>query len=464
MSDNDTGYAPPPPGYAPPPPGSAAPARPPLRRTTGNDKVIAGVSGGIARTLGIDPILVRVAFVLLTIFGGSGIVLYGAGWLFIPEDGEHDSPGERFFRDNNALVIAAAVVIGVLVAGPLLAWGMWDGGVGFGGFVLLLLVIAGVVALTRRSSGTSSATQVTEQNPAQQTQQTEPQTGSQPGPQTGQQTAVLGTPTAVIEHPTAPIPPGGQPPMPPGPPTSPGSSGVPPVPPPAPTPPREKSVLGRLTVGVALLVAGALIALDLANVVSVSAVAVLAAALAVVAVGLLVGTVMGRSRGLIVLGVALVLVLIPLSAVPNGLNWHTGDGAGDRTYRVRSFDALESEYSLGAGKLTLDLRGLQATPLDDSADVEVSVGAGEVVVLLPSNDDIGVSVDAEAGVGQIDLPGQPEEGGLGAQDSWQREVDTSAASSDSLNLTLSAGLGKVTVIDEPPVPVSSSSERGAGQR
>ena len=90
MSDNDIGYAPPPPGYSPPPPGAAAPPRPPLRRTSGSDKVIGGVSGGIARTLGIDPILVRVAFVILTIFGGSGIVLYLAGWLFIPEDGRHE--------------------------------------------------------------------------------------------------------------------------------------------------------------------------------------------------------------------------------------------------------------------------------------------------------------------------------------------------------------------------------------
>src|SRR5215210_5025213 len=156
MSENDTGYAPPPPGYSPPPPGTPAPPRPLLRRTNGDGKVVAGVAGGIARTLGIDPILVRVAFVVLAIFGGSGFLLYIAGWLFIPDEADADSAGERFFRDNNTLVIIAVVVAAVLIVGPLFAWGAWDGGLGFGGTVLLLLVIAGVVALSRRDSGTTT--------------------------------------------------------------------------------------------------------------------------------------------------------------------------------------------------------------------------------------------------------------------------------------------------------------------
>ena len=148
MTENDTGYAPPPPGFTPPPSPPPAPPRPALRRTTGDANVLGGVAGGIARSLGIDPILVRVTFVVLAIFGGSGVVLYLAGWLFIPEEGRADSTGERFFREHNALAIAAAVLVGIFLVGPMLAWGLWGDGPGFGGIVLLFLVIAGVQMVT----------------------------------------------------------------------------------------------------------------------------------------------------------------------------------------------------------------------------------------------------------------------------------------------------------------------------
>jgi phage shock protein C len=53
-----------------------------VRRT--NDKMIAGVASGVADFFGIDPTLVRVGFVLLTIFGGSGAVLYLIMWVIVP--------------------------------------------------------------------------------------------------------------------------------------------------------------------------------------------------------------------------------------------------------------------------------------------------------------------------------------------------------------------------------------------
>ena len=46
-----------------------------IRRTTG-DRRVAGVAGGLARHLDIDPLIVRVAFVVLTFFGGVGLLLY----------------------------------------------------------------------------------------------------------------------------------------------------------------------------------------------------------------------------------------------------------------------------------------------------------------------------------------------------------------------------------------------------
>lgn len=49
------------------------------------NRVIGGVAGGIAEYFDIDPILVRLVFVLLTIFGGSGVLLYIIAWIVIPD-------------------------------------------------------------------------------------------------------------------------------------------------------------------------------------------------------------------------------------------------------------------------------------------------------------------------------------------------------------------------------------------
>lgn len=50
-------------------------------------RMVAGVAQGLARYLGVDTTLVRIAFVVLTIAGGAGIPLYLAGLLLIPGEG-----------------------------------------------------------------------------------------------------------------------------------------------------------------------------------------------------------------------------------------------------------------------------------------------------------------------------------------------------------------------------------------
>ncbi|HYC83083.1 MAG TPA: PspC domain-containing protein [Candidatus Paceibacterota bacterium] len=47
--------------------------------------ILAGVAAGIAKYLGIDPLIIRLAFVLSIFFGGFGILLYVILWLLIPE-------------------------------------------------------------------------------------------------------------------------------------------------------------------------------------------------------------------------------------------------------------------------------------------------------------------------------------------------------------------------------------------
>jgi phage shock protein PspC (stress-responsive transcriptional regulator) len=69
---------------------SSGTGRPPLRRPF-EDRVLGGVATGVARYLGVDPVMIRIAFVVLTLVGGGGIALYLAGLLLIPDEGSDES-------------------------------------------------------------------------------------------------------------------------------------------------------------------------------------------------------------------------------------------------------------------------------------------------------------------------------------------------------------------------------------
>ncbi len=56
-----------------------------LRRPI-NDRMLAGVCSGLARTVGIDPTIVRVLWVLGSLFLGSGLLVYLIAWLLMPDD------------------------------------------------------------------------------------------------------------------------------------------------------------------------------------------------------------------------------------------------------------------------------------------------------------------------------------------------------------------------------------------
>lgn len=101
--DKDGDPAPPPPVTFPPPapspaaalhatpsPGIAYPAstsgsRFRLRRSR-TDRMLGGVCGGLAESLGVDVTLLRIGLVALTVLGaGFGAVLYVAAWVLAPE-------------------------------------------------------------------------------------------------------------------------------------------------------------------------------------------------------------------------------------------------------------------------------------------------------------------------------------------------------------------------------------------
>jgi len=68
-----------------------------LYRST-RQKVIGGVCGGLGDYLNIDPVIVRVVFILLTIFNGVGILVYLVMWAVIPV--ERDNRPNVDFKDQ----------------------------------------------------------------------------------------------------------------------------------------------------------------------------------------------------------------------------------------------------------------------------------------------------------------------------------------------------------------------------
>jgi signal transduction histidine kinase len=85
--------------------------------------VLAGVCGGLARSTGIDVTLVRIAFVLLSLGSGIGILVYALGWLLLPLEGETTTIFGRAVTDRRGLRLVVAIVPALilvqLVAGAL---------------------------------------------------------------------------------------------------------------------------------------------------------------------------------------------------------------------------------------------------------------------------------------------------------------------------------------------------------
>ncbi len=103
----------------------AKPQRPPLRRDA-DRKVIVGVCAGAARWLGVDPLIVRIAVVVLTVASGVGLPIYIAGWLLMPPADGSPAIAARLRARPGAWQIGAGV--GCLTLGGLLTireLGLW---------------------------------------------------------------------------------------------------------------------------------------------------------------------------------------------------------------------------------------------------------------------------------------------------------------------------------------------------
>ncbi|MER7207176.1 PspC domain-containing protein [Streptosporangium sp. NPDC000239] len=113
---------------------SEEPASPRLMRPV-EGRLFAGVAQGAAAQLGLDPVVLRLAFVLLTVLDGIGAVAYAALWMFTPRE---PYEGREPARDWSQLAAYGAIGMALLAlgwltgasAGGIGAWPIAVGGIG----------------------------------------------------------------------------------------------------------------------------------------------------------------------------------------------------------------------------------------------------------------------------------------------------------------------------------------------
>src|SRR4051812_22189315 len=122
---------------------------PVLRRDT-HHRVIGGVCSGLARHLGVDPLIVRVAFVAAATAGGLGVAIYALAWVFVPA-GDAPAHAARLRTERGTVEIAIGVAL--LALSVLLTFRAL--GLLFSDVIVwpLMLVAAGAALLWRQTFG-----------------------------------------------------------------------------------------------------------------------------------------------------------------------------------------------------------------------------------------------------------------------------------------------------------------------
>lgn len=120
-----------------------------------DERILAGVAGGLGQYFDISPTFFRIGFAILTLVGGAGILLYVAAWLVIPDDGESDSivsEALRRHRDRPWL-LAGVGLVGIALVSLFAQADFWPNS----GFAWTLLLLGGLVivfAQRRANDGT----------------------------------------------------------------------------------------------------------------------------------------------------------------------------------------------------------------------------------------------------------------------------------------------------------------------
>jgi phage shock protein PspC (stress-responsive transcriptional regulator) len=340
-----------------------------------DDRQVAGVAAAIARRYDIDPVLVRVGFVVAA-FSGIGAALYIAGWILLPDEpADPSAPAQRSRPRGILLVglgIAAAISLGSLFGdGP--------------DWFFPLIAVAVLLFLLHRSRGDRG------KHPATPGAEAPTVAGAAPAGAASENEQA----TEVIAP--APTPPAWDPLG-----AAPFAWDLPEPSPAPPEPPKRRLPVTPVTLGLALIAGGlTTVVMLLAGTLTLPNVPVLfGVVLAVLGAGLVVGSFLRAGRGLIPF--ALVLSALTWALVAAPLDRWEGQGFGELRTAPATVAALRPSYTLTAGEIDLDLRNLDlATPPGGNAEpvrTKVSLGAGDVRVIVPANAD--VTLTADVGLGE----------------------------------------------------------------
>jgi phage shock protein PspC (stress-responsive transcriptional regulator) len=120
-----------------------------------DDRMIAGVAGGLGRYFDVDPVIFRLAFAVSVFFGGLGALAYLALALFVPSAGAEGEESPAPIQRSRWLGLAAGtllIVVAISSLGSLVFWGDgwgWGDGWHFGWLLFPVLVGIGLYLLLR---------------------------------------------------------------------------------------------------------------------------------------------------------------------------------------------------------------------------------------------------------------------------------------------------------------------------
>lgn len=347
----------------------------------GQDRWIGGVASGIAVRTGLDPVLIRGGFILLAIFGGVGVLLYGLAWALLPEpDGRIHL--ESAARGSWTSGMTGALILTVVGIGrPNFPFFVDDGGGGafFWTIFWIGAVIFGIYVVVTMSNKKTDAPGTASAPPAgAHTSSTHTVATDKPG--TSRPPGTLTPPPLYSELPPLPAP-----------------RQRPPVPQKPPVPKPSGAELA-LYLGGALIAVGAVLVLDYTGIFSLgnSAIPVaIAAGLILLGLGIVTLGLRGRTSGFLgfMAAVGMAAAVVTGSTLGTGALTIGSSAVWSPTTERPASDG----YTVVAGQGTVDLSNL--ANLDEDLVVPVNSLAGNVGILIP--DDVPVEVRSSIALGAL---------------------------------------------------------------
>ena len=394
-----------------------------------NDRWVAGVASGLGAYLEVDVTLVRLAFFILALCGGLGVVLYIVAWVLMPAiDGvppsgwRPGSAGRGAGADLRIIAGAFFLIVAVLVLAS--NFDFHYSGLIWGAALICigLLFLVGDAWPSRLPAGAAPAP---------------------PGPVDPAGHASVGS--ALGEAPSASSAPASAP-------RAYSSSYAPDTsytPQPAYATPaygvqapwsgsanRSAGLrLGTIGLAAVILAVGVALLLQSVGVVHLTAESGFGTVLLVLGLTLIVGARFGGSGGLVALGICLLPFAAAAVLVPESL----AGGVGNISYSPPALSAVQPTYHLAAGQLYVDLSGVNLG--SGNVAVTSSVAFGHLVVVVPA--DTSVDLTGKVGAGEDDLLGRIDSG---VQLSTKFDVAAGPTSGGTLTLNVSVGCGQLTVL------------------